>query len=182
MGLGDATIYPSLVRSLGVSEDAQPALLEALARRDFVELGERLAALELFAEARQLLLEAPQRRGGPEVLEGAPAPLEQALVSMRELLALLAPRVAARVICDLGLVRGIGYYTGALFEVYDPALGTPIGGGGRYDELLGRSDGVPAVGFALEVDRLHVALAGEERGSPRAGPVEASAASGAERS
>jgi ATP phosphoribosyltransferase regulatory subunit len=74
--------------------------------------------------------------------------------------------VAARVIFDLGLVRNIGYYTGAVFEVYDPALGGPIGGGGRYDDLLGRfGRRLPAVGFALGVDRLHIALAGEERGT-----------------
>ena len=63
-------------------------------------------------------------------------------------------------------MRNIGYYTGAVFEVYDPALGAPIGGGGRYDELLGRfGRSLPAVGFALGVDRLHIALAGEERGT-----------------
>ena len=79
---------------------------------------------------------------------------------------LLEPGVAARVIFDLGLVRNIGYYTGAVFDVYDPALGAPIGGGGRYDELLGRfGRRLPAVGFALGVDRLHIALAGEERGT-----------------
>jgi ATP phosphoribosyltransferase regulatory subunit HisZ len=77
------------------------------------------------------------------------------------------------VIFDLGLVRNIGYYTGAVFDVYDPALGAPIGGGGRYDELLGRfGRSMPAVGFALGVDRLHIALAGEERGTGalRVGP------------
>jgi ATP phosphoribosyltransferase regulatory subunit len=79
---------------------------------------------------------------------------------------LLEPGVAERVIFDLGLVRNIGYYTGAVFDVYDPALGAPIGGGGRYDELLGRfGRRLPAVGFALGVDRLHIALAGEERGT-----------------
>jgi ATP phosphoribosyltransferase regulatory subunit len=53
-----------------------------------------------------------------------------------------------------------------VFEVYDQALGTPIGGGGRYDELLGRfGRPLPAVGFALGVDRLHIALMGEERGT-----------------
>ena len=75
-----------------------------------------------------------------------------------------SPRCAERVIFDLGLARGLGYYTGAVFDVYDPALGEPLGGGGRYDDLLGRfGRALPAVGFALGVDRLHLALAGEER-------------------
>ncbi len=53
-----------------------------------------------------------------------------------------------------------------MFDVYDPALGMPIGGGGRYDDLLARfGRRLPAVGFALGVDRLHLALAGEERGT-----------------
>jgi len=74
--------------------------------------------------------------------------------------------VAAACIFDLGLVRHIGHYTAAVFDVYDPALCSPIGGGGRYDELLGRfGRSLPAVGFALGVDRLHIALAGEERGT-----------------
>ena len=81
---------------------------------------------------------------------------------------LLAPEGAARVIFDLGLVRNIGYYTGAVFQVYDPAYGMPIGSGGRYDELLGTfGRPLPAVGFALNVERLHIALTSEERAARR---------------
>ena len=70
-----------------------------------------------------------------------------------------------RVRLDLGLLRDLGYYTGAILEVYDPALGHILGGGGRYDTLLGRfGRDLPAVGFALYVERLHVAQAEEERG------------------
>ena len=77
---------------------------------------------------------------------------------------LLDPAVGERIIFDLGLSRGLGYYTGAVFEVYDPALGAPLGGGGRYDDLLARfGRPLPAVGFALNVERLHLALTGEER-------------------
>jgi ATP phosphoribosyltransferase regulatory subunit len=94
------------------------------------------------------------------------APVEDAMTGIRKVSELLDGKVAERIIFDLGLVRSIGYYTGAVFEVYDPALGAPIGGGGRYDDLLGRfGRALPAVGFALGIDRLHIALTGEERGT-----------------
>jgi ATP phosphoribosyltransferase regulatory subunit len=167
IGLGDASLFPTLMANLDVPEPARPRLLAALAQRDFVALEQDLAALDLSAHARRLLLEVPQRRGGPDVLEASASAAADATANMRDVHQLLEPHVAERVIFDLGLVRNIGYYTGAVFEVYDPALGAPIGGGGRYDELLGRfGRSLPAVGFALGVERLHIALAGEERGMP----------------
>jgi ATP phosphoribosyltransferase regulatory subunit len=166
VGLGDASLFPALMASLRVPEEDRAELLHTLARRDFVELESRLAAAGLADDAAGLLLSLPQRRGGPEVLADAPAAAAQAVSGMRQVHELLAPAVAARVIFDFGLLRSIGYYTGAVFEVYDPALGAPLGGGGRYDELLGRyGRSLPAVGFALGIDRLHIALAGEERGT-----------------
>jgi len=166
IGLGDASLYPSLMAGVGVREQARPALLAALVGRDFVGLGRELEALALPDEHRRLLLEAPQSRGGPEVLEASSPAVAEAAANMRQVYELLEPDVAARVIFDLGLVRSIGYYTGAVFEVYDRALGAPIGGGGRYDDLLGHfGRPLPAVGFALGVDRLHIALLGEERGT-----------------
>ena len=166
IGLGDASLFPSLMAGVGVPEQARPRLLEALADRDFVGLDEELSQLDLAEADRELLLSVPQRRGGPELLEAAEGVVADAVANMREVHQLLEPDVGERVIFDLGLVRSIGYYTGAVFEVYDSALGTPIGGGGRYDELLGRfGRPLPAVGFALGVDRLHIALMGEERGT-----------------
>jgi ATP phosphoribosyltransferase regulatory subunit len=72
----------------------------------------------------------------------------------------LAPADRDLVIVDVGLVRGLNYYSGLVFEVVHPAIGEPIGGGGRYDELVGRfGDERPAVGFALDVDDVHRAQA-----------------------
>lgn len=166
VGVGDASLVPSLMATLEVPEDLRPKLLQALARRNFVDFELLLSTSPLAREAADMLLDLPQRRGEPDVLADVPEPAADAVASMRNVHRLLAPGVAARIIFDLGLVRNLGYYTGAVFEVYDPALGTPIGGGGRYDELLGRfGRPLPAVGFALELERLHIALAGEERGS-----------------
>ena len=165
VGVGDASLYPALMASLGVPETTRPRLLDALARRDFASLEEEVATLHLSPDDSALLTSVPQQRGGPEVLTGPAGPVADAVLGMRLVLELLPDAVAGRVIFDLGLVRNIGYYTGAVFEVYDPGLGSPLGGGGRYDDLLGRfGRPLPAVGFALGVDALHVALVGEERG------------------
>ncbi|HTU77580.1 MAG TPA: ATP phosphoribosyltransferase regulatory subunit [Solirubrobacteraceae bacterium] len=166
VGLGDASLFPALMASLEVPAAARAGLLESLVLRDFVGLEHGLAEVGISGEAAQLLLDVPQRRGGPEILTDTPAEAEEAVTGLRLVHELLEPGVAERVLFDLGLVRNIGYYTGAVFDVYDPALGAPIGGGGRYDELLGRfGRNLPAVGFALGVDRLHMALAGERRGT-----------------
>jgi ATP phosphoribosyltransferase regulatory subunit len=176
IGLGDASLFPSLMASLRVPEASRAGLLEALVMRDFVGLERTLAECGVAGEAAELLLEVPQRRGGQDVLTDVPAAAAEAVTGLRQVHELLEPGVAARVIFDLGLVRNIGYYTGAVFDVYDPALGAPIGGGGRYDDLLGRfGRPLPAVGFALGIDRLHIALAGEERGT---GALLATAAAG----
>jgi ATP phosphoribosyltransferase regulatory subunit len=164
IGLGDASLYPTLLRSLGVAQDAADGLMDALVARDFVALEGELGRLGLEDADAELLLRVPQVRGGPEVLSGADGPVADAVAGLRGVYEPLAPDVAARVIFDLGLIRKMGYYTGAVFDVYDPALGAPLGGGGRYDDLLGRfGRPLPAVGFALTIDRLHIALTGEER-------------------
>src|SRR5205807_8977350 len=117
------------------------------------------------APSRGLHVRDPTRRGGPEVLGQADGAVTEAVESLRGVYELLAERGAAdRLILDLGLVRELGYYTGAVFEVYDPAVGFALGGGGRYDELLGRfGRDLPACGVALDLQRVHMAQLEEER-------------------
>jgi ATP phosphoribosyltransferase regulatory subunit HisZ len=147
VGLGDARLFERALARAGVEAAPVLPLLEA---RDFVGL-ERAVPAELVRIARL--------RGGVEVLEG----VDEA-EPLRALYGLLAPDVAERVIFDLGLVRTLGYYTGAVFEVYDASFGAPLGGGGRYDELLGRfGRDLPACGWALDVERVHAARLQEGR-------------------
>ena len=63
---------------------------------------------------------------------------------------------AARLRYDPSLVRGMGYYTGAIFEIEYPGAESAIGGGGRYDEMVGRWAGTdtPAAGISLGIERI----------------------------
>jgi ATP phosphoribosyltransferase regulatory subunit len=154
IGLGDASLYRRLLDRLAVPDGARAQILHELVTRDFVGLAREVEAL-----GHDELLRVPQLRGGVEVLEGIPEAGE-----LRAVYDLLTPEIATRVIFDLGLIRDLDYYTGAVFEVYDAALGAPIGGGGRYDDLLGRfGRDLPACGWAMNVERLHIARVGEGR-------------------
>ena len=159
VGVGDGALYRGLLRSFGLPEEAHLPMLEALSRRDLVDLEHQVDALGLADSDRDLLVRLPQLRGGPEVLEDAPG-----VGGLRTLHEQLEARgVADRVIFDLGLVRDLGYYTGAVFEVYDPAVGFTLGGGGRYDNLIGKfGRELPACGLAVDVQRVHLAQAAEE--------------------
>ena len=165
VGVGDGSLYRTLLDLFGVPEEHHLPLLEALSRRDLVGLEMAVRSIEQLSEGeRELLMRLPELRGGREVLDRADGPAAAAVEGLRELHELLEQRgVADRVIFDLGLVRELGYYTGAVFEVYDPAVGFALGGGGRYDDLLGRfGRELPACGMALDVQRVHMAQAAEE--------------------
>ena len=60
------------------------------------------------------------------------------------------------VIFDFTLIRGMGYYTGSIFEIAYKDLGYSIAGGGRYDEMVGNFIGekIPAIGFSIGFERL----------------------------
>jgi histidyl-tRNA synthetase len=80
---------------------------------------------------------------------------------LREILALSAITSAAgKVRLDLFLARGLGYYTGAIFEIAVPDLAGSLGGGGRYDNLIGMFSGedVPACGISLGLERILVVM------------------------
>ena len=165
IGLGDGDLYRTLLADLEVPDESRLPLLEELARRNLVGIEITISKLGLSRAAHDLLVTLPTLRGGPEVLDRADGPVARAVESLRGCYELLAEQgVAERVIFDLGLLRELGYYTGAVFEVYDPAVGFALGGGGRYDELLGRfGRPLPACGVALDVQRVHVAQTAEER-------------------
>ena len=114
-------------------------------------------------------------RGSPaDALNAAAAVVKAAgadgapLHRLSQLLDLLSGRseIANACVLDFGLVRGLGYYNGIVFELNQPASGASLGGGGRYDALaqsLGNRGPVHALGFAYNLESL-LALSGEGSG------------------
>ena len=70
----------------------------------------------------------------------------------------------APILIDPSLARGLSYYTGAIMEITVPDLSGSLGGGGRYDGLIGMfgKEQIPACGFSLGLERILVVM--EERG------------------
>lgn len=170
LGLGDADLYRQLLTELGVQGEHRGRILDRLAEHNLVGLEMAVDEVEgLNAHGRETLLRLPGLRGGAEVLDQARelggAAVERAAQRLQQTYDLLVKRgVAGRVQLDLGLLRDLGYYTGAIVEIYDPALGHILGGGGRYDDLVGRfGTPMPAAGFGLYLERVHVAQMEEER-------------------
>jgi ATP phosphoribosyltransferase regulatory subunit len=173
IGLGDADLYRQLLSEYGLEGEARDTILGRLAAHDLVGLEAELAAVEGITDQQvETCLALSQLRGGSEVLDEARslggATVERVTARIGETFEALAARGAAdRVRIDLGLLRDLGYYSGAILEVYDPALGHVLGGGGRYDGLLKRFGlDRPAAGFALYMERVHLAQIEEEGEGP----------------
>lgn len=131
-------------------------------------VGQELEAKGVSPEARSRLLGLVASAGSLDRLEaemqGHEAGLS-AIQDLRQLLAYSAETPAKdRLVFDLSLARGLGYYTGAIFEIRVPDLAGSLGGGGRYDGLIGMFLGkaVPACGFSIGLERILVVM--EERG------------------
>jgi ATP phosphoribosyltransferase regulatory subunit len=108
------------------------------------------------------LLAIPTLVGGEEVLEtaGRLAPrwedCRRSLSQLRDVWQrVTAAGLSEHLLLDMGEVRRMEYYTGLVFDIYAEGVGGEIGGGGRYDHLIGRfGRELTATGFALDLDCL----------------------------
>jgi histidyl-tRNA synthetase len=161
--LNDRRILFGMLDALGLT-DTEPTLV-TLDKLDKIgadgvvaELRERgagdaaLAALEELLGRHANPTSAPTLAAMTDALPAGVAP--EAVAELAEIAAAVGTGVT--MVFDPFLVRGMGYYTGAIFEVAHPDLGYSLGGGGRYDGMIGRFLGseVPAVGFSLGFERL----------------------------
>ena len=167
IGLADATIrvnHRSLltanISALGVSEDQAASAMITIDKLD------KLGIDGVAAEVETKFGPSAAAKAG-EWLRSIEGDLHVP-AELANLFAIVGARHPGKLRFDPTLVRGMGYYTGQIFEIEHPESGSSIGGGGRYDGMVGRWLGtdVPAVGISIGFERA-VDLVGDDLlGSP----------------
>jgi histidyl-tRNA synthetase len=177
--LNHRDVLAGILETSGVPKDLEGSALVALDKLDKLgrdgveaELGERGISAPAAAALLRFILGDPS-----EGRDAARAAAELALTlrdherarrgaeEMAEIVAFAAPTSAgAHLRIDPSLARGLSYYTGAIMEIGVPDLAGSLGGGGRYDGLIGMFAGeeIPACGFSLGLERILVVM--NERG------------------
>ena len=161
--LGHTGYLDGIINEMQLTTGEAAKLKLLLNKKDFVGIEEYVKNLDTknidFTDISRL-------RGNEEVLTRADKLVSnkesrQALEELRILFEQLKKyNVAENVNFDLSLNRGLNYYTGIVFEGFTGKLGYTICGGGRYDNLLHQygAGRMPAVGFAIGIERLRIAL------------------------
>ena len=174
--INDRRVLDWMLDQLGFAADERPAVLITIDKLDKVgpqgviaELRDRAVsagavdALEAFFTRPMTMEYNPygERQIRKLLPSGAPDDIVGHLVGIGE--AVAAARSSAvggiddvALVFDPFLVRGMGYYTGTIFELAHPSVDYSLGGGGRYDGMIGRFLGqeVPAVGFSIGFERI----------------------------
>jgi histidyl-tRNA synthetase len=172
----------ALVAEAGIAPELEATALVALDKLDKVGadgVRAELAQRGVSAERATRMLESIDAARRPDYVErrahrSQGAQPEDPAAALHLLLEILkAGPAGPHVRFEPALARGLSYYTGAIFEVTVADLAGSLGGGGRYDNLIGMFLGrdVPAVGFSLGLERILLVM--EERGmfrDIRAGP------------
>ena len=156
--LNDRRLLTEWLQAHGAAESLRPAALITLDKLDKIGLDAVVTELESLGVANPaaMLAWVDLDAGIDEswaMLKGSAFAASEAA---RDLLAIRAAVPGVALQFDPLLVRGMGYYTGPIFEVAHPELGYSLGGGGRYDGMIGRFLGtdVAATGFSLGFERL----------------------------
>lgn len=163
--LGNAAYLHAVMDDLALDPGDDAALREAVRRKNAPALAELLDRVGLDPLRKRAILQIPTLWGDRDVLERAErTALNEAARSAVEHLRAVTARLeqlglARYVTLDLAENRGMAYYTGILFEGFVQGLGFSVASGGRYDSLIAHfGPNIPAVGFAIGVERVLMAL------------------------
>lgn len=166
--INDRRVLKGVLHNIGIADEMMDSVCITLDKWDKIgtegvmkELGEKEVSAGS-CEKIASLLEGGCTIEQAEQLCGEPTYIEQ----LKKIIADANELAAGKydVVFDMLLIRGQGYYTGTVFEIQSNKFRGAIGGGGRYDGLVGKFTGenVPAVGFSIGFERIFQIL--EEQG------------------
>lgn len=179
IALGSARVLKDLVSCCKMDKTWEEAIYQAFHTSNFVVLDALTSdAVNDAAGDRNAigaLAELPLLRGGKDAIEKlrkllGPLGCIEGVDELEALYDLLVARgMEDIVLIDFTVMSSFDYYTGIVFEAYEPGLGAPIGGGGRYDNLLAAYGGteVPAAGFGFYLEQVMEAFALEKEAATR---------------
>jgi histidyl-tRNA synthetase len=168
IALNHRALLRSMIEAAGLEARQEETALVAIDKLDKIGptgVQEELMQRGITTAAAQRLLSlttvTPEQENGQimkDLREMLPQPsAQQALTDLETLCDLTAAAPAGpRLRLTPALARGLSYYTGPIFEVISTDFSGSLGGGGRYDNLVGMFSGkqVPAVGFSLGLERI----------------------------
>lgn len=160
--VNDRRILSALVAACGFPDEATPSVLIALDKADKIGVDGVAAELAEFAESsvKKLInaLSSEALTVREFVNNYAPEVEETIVTDLEEVITKSNASVSRKdsVVFDPFLVRGMGYYTGVVFEAWHPDYPFSLAGGGRYDKMIGRFLGkdIPACGFSIGFERV----------------------------
>ncbi len=156
--VGHIGILREMLANAGVTGDKALPILQKLDKKIYPEAEELMAQAGIGPQAAQEIIETTKVTGPMSVLDSRQGPASD---HIRQVCDILLAMGFGNVSVDLGVVRGLAYYTGMVFEVDAPKLGAEkqICGGGSYalSELFG-GEKVFSTGFAIGFDRTLLAL------------------------
>jgi histidyl-tRNA synthetase len=175
MRIGHIGVLRSMLERMGVPKEGWPACLHALDKKDFALVHEVLDRNGIPEEKGKSLVALVKMKGGLEKLDEATRLVGEldGFAYLRELAARLHCLGLKKCEIDLGVVRGLDYYTGMVFEIDFPSLGAEkqVCGGGSYAlaEVFG-GEPVESTGFAIGFDRVLIAMEKEGKALKVEGP------------
>ncbi|MDN5356847.1 MAG: histidine--tRNA ligase [Candidatus Methanomethylophilaceae archaeon] len=156
--IGHIGVLRQKLADAGVPNEKTAEVLQKLDKKLYDEARPMMEDLNVDQDVMGEIFELTETVGGTDIVDKVPG---EAGKYLRSLIAILSAMGVSDVEIDLGVVRGLDYYTGMVFEVEAPALGAEkqICGGGSYtlSELFG-GEKVFSTGFAIGFDRILLAM------------------------
>lgn len=163
--LGQVDFYRGLLEEAHMDEETQDQLRELIENKNYFGVEELLSEQTMSPELKRLFLKLPELFGDIDQIRLAKSMTSnlraiRAIERLEKIQEILdSYGLGDYVSYDLGMLSKYSYYTGIIFKAYTYGTGDYIVAGGRYDKLLEQfGKNAPAVGFAIEVDRLMSAL------------------------